>query len=82
MKALRSIIGSMSYNLDITNSYWLYNTIEGLAKQAFNQTPTKNDTVFIQYKKDWNAKCLDMNVCSFDLIEVEVILSEFSHIKR
>ncbi len=82
MKALRSIIGSMSYNLDKTNRYWLYNTVEGLAKQAFSQNPTNNNTVFVFYKKDWDAKCQDMIVNSFDLIEAEIVLSEFNHLKH
>lgn len=81
MKALRSVIGSMSYDLNKNNRYNLYNTIEGLCKQAYNQIPTKQNTVFVSYKKDWQSTFKGVVAKSFDLVEVEILLEEFSHLR-
>jgi len=80
MKALRSVIGSMSYDLNKNNRYNRYNTIEGLYEQAYNQIPTKQNTVFVSYKKDWQCTFKGVSANSFDLVEVEIPLEDFSHL--
>ena len=70
MKALRSVIGSMPYDLNKNNRYNLYNTIEGLCKQAYNQIPTKQNTVFVLEHALYKDDNKDNDIEDFKLIGV------------
>jgi len=37
--------------------------------------------VFVSYKKDWQSTFKGVVAKSFDLVEVEILLEEFSHLR-